>query len=785
MLNQTGQHWLVAHKSGTIHPSASCTTMPPPSYPLHCTSTVHIRHCTYHLSYTADPTSCKLELGTTPVGGTALQWTSKFTSTYITEMTTKTGHPLSYHQFNDWFTTAMQQQQQRSAGGSAYDQLGGMKIDVLTMDDLQAIKRQKQGLTDSTSTPIPTADPTAPINSKRYIILSVGEDTNVVHYPLPVKIQVQKGGMTSSNLPSPANTAVATKPTASTSSYATNGTASTSTHQLQQENRSLRAEIDQLRAELHAVTIQPVATNDSNAQLVTQLQSHVKELQQKHDKAQQQLKALQATVHDQQKQLRQSEAKAEELRLKCRSLEAQARLQRPGARSRSTSVQRSTNGVDRQGRPLDRGRSHSRVVSRSPSARSLQQSSSTQSIRSDSSTRRPSSREVSSRLYNGSRSNSRSSSLSRTAESPINRGRQLGDRNNSLTSSDRFGSTTSSLRTASPSMRNSTRYRSPSPAASRSMRSCSSSKTRSTYDPTEFVRRKEERARSVSRQREREKEETIRRYGSRPRGDASLNSSMRSSPSASTRSLPPASSLNLSALTKSIVNNLNVSTHGNTKPPANASHSLQPHQRHISAIDTPHASALTIQPTPQHLVQQRLQQRQQQAESNELRPNLLTVNAPAGTHSTLNSSRQMSADVDQFLGSLEVDASFGKSRPQSAAPIPVHEPTLIAVAKHNKSQVSSPVRSVRAVEEQKTSARSTSSDEQYDEDFITAPNTDRFAQLTRQSSSIHKLKAQNLSSVAEHGDRPQTADLTNRLSSLKQFLQKENHNNNADDGYQL
>lgn len=104
---------------------------------------------------------------------TADQWRATFDSTYIEDLTHKTGN---YKQFNV-FTSMLESAITQSSNT--------VSLDLLTYSDLELLRQKKSGASEVKSS-IPGARSSASLTSKRYLIVTYAVEFDRIHYPLPL-----------------------------------------------------------------------------------------------------------------------------------------------------------------------------------------------------------------------------------------------------------------------------------------------------------------------------------------------------------------------------------------------------------------------------------------------------------------------------------------------------------------------------------------------------------------------------------------------------------------------
>jgi coiled-coil domain-containing protein 61 len=98
------------------------------------------------------------------------QWISEFSLSYIEEMTHKTGNFKKFNVFVKMLSTALSRQSE------------AVFVDLLTFADLEMLKNRKTGKPASSSAALKA-------NNKRYLILTYVVEFDRVHYPLPLRFE--------------------------------------------------------------------------------------------------------------------------------------------------------------------------------------------------------------------------------------------------------------------------------------------------------------------------------------------------------------------------------------------------------------------------------------------------------------------------------------------------------------------------------------------------------------------------------------------------------------------
>lgn len=416
-----------------------------------------------------------------------ITWTAKFTAQYIEDMTIKTGISQSYNRFILLLSDALHR-----TAESPLNESSELLLDILTVNDLQQIKRQKQGLSESTN-----INDNVNNNNKRYLILTLQSDSTPVHYPLPLKLSSNHSlhhRINSINAPTPTNTSLNRSVSFNNTALSQSAASCVSDKcihalklvSLQRDHSKLSVELEIVKSELNAVqhtsrdnsiTKAPASHSRRGSKLVDQslvdqLESHIWELQehinQLNSKYNKRMNSANDEINILQSKLAKSTELEHEYRIKCRKLESDLKqLNQSNVYKRNSS--RSSSVDNRQ------ARGRSRPVSRSSSVTSLRNGSNTTSSMSRSSSV-SSVRNVVNRLYPGGSSiRSRNSS-----PSPANH-------------STHQSNTSTRTRSASPSTFNST---------GRSIRSTSSTRS---FDATAYIRQKQEKEKNNLQRRQAER----------------------------------------------------------------------------------------------------------------------------------------------------------------------------------------------------------------------------------------------------------------------------------------
>lgn len=411
-----------------------------------------------------------------------LTWSAKFTTQYIEDMSSKTGVHQPYNKFISLLTDALQ----RTAAGSVTES-SELLLDILTVDDLQQIKRQKQGLNDTTN--LNTTQSTN--NSKRYLILTVQYDNQPVHYPLPLKltnnndIQHTHNALSAHTLPvkSSDNTLISSASPCQPDKCIHALKLST----VQREHSKVVVELEIARSELNALqqtsrsasiqsgTHHKRGSKLPDQQVVDQLESHVWELQeyinQLNAKHQKQVNQLNHDIDTLQLKLKKANESERDYRIKCRKLESDIK-QLSSHTSNSSYYRATSNSRTHSADARQQQRGRSRPISRSSSVASVRAGTSMSRSSSVSSVRN-----VVNRLYPG--------------------GSSIRSRNSSPAPSSK-----SSYHYRSTSAQ---RTRSASPALNTSSRSMRSNSSIASFDATAYIRAKQERERTVAERRQAER----------------------------------------------------------------------------------------------------------------------------------------------------------------------------------------------------------------------------------------------------------------------------------------
>ena len=122
---------------------------------------------------------------------TGVVYTGKFSSTYIEEMTKKTGNYKKFTLFITMLNMAVNPSYHSNHSTTIHS---NVLIDVLTYNDLQLLKQHKYGTNNNNTTAVslPAATATVQHNNKRYFILTYSNEFDRVHYPLPLKADEQQ-----------------------------------------------------------------------------------------------------------------------------------------------------------------------------------------------------------------------------------------------------------------------------------------------------------------------------------------------------------------------------------------------------------------------------------------------------------------------------------------------------------------------------------------------------------------------------------------------------------------